>query len=146
MLGGKEIMKKLACLFAAAVLLAGCGGSGDTEKKGTATSPENDKGQAATVEVTLKGDDITAIAIDETYEGSTKKALKEDYDMKKASGIGKEWYEQAAFLENYIVEKGIDAVAIDESGYPTGDDVKTGCTMNVKTYLETAKEAVKAAK
>lgn len=138
-------MKKLGFLFAAAVLLAGCG-SGDTEKKGTATAAANSKGQASTVEVTVKGDKITAISIDETYEDSTKRNLKDEYGMKKASSIGKEWWEQAEFLEKYIVKNGVDAVKVNAEGYPTEDDVLTGCTMNVQAYLDTAKEAVKNAK
>ena len=38
-----------------------------------------------------------------TFE--TKKELKEGYNMKPASPIGKEWYEQIAALEEYATGK-----------------------------------------
>lgn len=142
-------MKKLTCLFALTVLLAGCGGGGSSEatsKKGEFTTEANDKGQAATVKVTVEGDKITEISIDESYEGSTKKTLKDEYGMKPASGIGKEWWEQAEYLENFIKENGVDAVGELKDGYPTNEDVLAGCTMNIAAYVEATQEAVKAAK
>lgn len=146
-------MKKLTCLFALTVLLAGCGGGGSSEataKKGEFTTEANDKGQAATVKVTVEGDKITDISIDESYEhegkATTKKELKDEYGMKPASDIDKEWWEQAEFLENFIKEKGVDAVGELKDGYPTNEDVLAGCTMNIAAYVEATQEAVKAAK
>lgn len=40
----------------------------------------------------------------------TKHELKDEYKMKKVSGIKKEWYEQAEAFEKYIVGKTIDEV------------------------------------
>lgn len=136
-------MKKLACLFAAAVLLAGCGG-GSKAVSGEGTA-END-GMTTTAKVTLEGDKFTAVDINETYEKdgkqTTKKELKDEYNMKPASGIGKEWYEQIAFLEDYIKTNGVDKITLGDDGKATNEDVLTGCTMNIKPYVE----AVKAAK
>ena len=39
-----------------------------------------------------------------------KKALGDEYGMKKASPIKKEWFEQAEAIENYVVGKNADAV------------------------------------
>lgn len=134
----EKSMKKTVCLFAAMILLAGCGGSAETkELTGTAES----KDQTTTVKVTKEGDKVKSVSIDETYttedgEATTKKTLKEDYNMKSASGIGKEWYEQIEFLENYIVENGVDAITLDDSGKATNEDVLAGCTINIQTYID----------
>lgn len=44
-------------------------------------------------------------------EFKTKNERKEDYGMKKASGIGKEWYEQAAAFAKYVEGKTANEVA-----------------------------------
>lgn len=142
-------MKKLVCMLAAAFVLVGCGGS--SEVSGTAKSEANSKGQVTTVELTKKGDKITKIAIDDTYEhegeATTKKTLKDGYKMKMASSIGKEWWEQIDFLEKFIVENGIDKVgALTDEGKPTNEDVLTGCTMAIDSYVDTTKKAIDAAK
>lgn len=139
-------MKKLTILMAALFIMAGCGSSNETEKKGTAESAKNDKGDYATAEVTMKGDKVESIKLDETKEGKSKKELGSTYDMKSASKIGKEWDEQVKFLEDYIVKNGIDSVEVNEKGYPSNNDVLSGCTMNVKNLIDTAKEAEKNAK
>lgn len=146
-------MKKLACLFAAAVLLAGCGGGGSNETKTGKGTAENADGLKTTVEVTMEGDKIKSVSIDETYnkdgKDTTKKALGADYGMKETSakmGIGKEWNEQAEFLESYIVKNGVDKITLDDSGKATNEDVLTGCTINIKPYVEAAKAAIEDAK
>lgn len=146
-------MKKLACLFAAAVLLAGCGGGGSTETKTGKGTAENADGLKTTVEVTMEGDKIKSVSIDETYnkdgKDTTKKALGADYGMKETSaqiGIGKEWNEQAEFLEKYIVENGVDNIKLSDEGKATNEDVLTGCTINIKPYVEAAKAAIEDAK
>lgn len=146
-------MKKLACLFAAAVLLAGCGGGGSTETKTGKGTAENADGLKTTVEVTMEGDKIKSVSIDETYnkdgKDTTKKALGADYGMKETSaqiGIGKEWNEQAEFLESYIVKNGVDNIKLNDEGKATNEDVLTGCTINIKPYVEAAKAAIEDAK
>lgn len=63
-------------------------------------------------------------------EFKTKYELKDDYNMKQASGIGKEWYEQADFFANYVVGKTADQVAaIDKNA-----DLIAGCTMDVSGF------------
>lgn len=55
----------------------------------------------------------------------SKKILKDAYGMKPASGIGKEWYEQIAVFEEYVIGKTVDEVtgiAVDETTAPTDED------------------------
>ena len=51
----------------------------------------------------------------ESAEFKTKHELKDDYGMKKASGIEKEWFEQAKGFEDYIIGKTIDEVVAIET-------------------------------
>lgn len=96
------------------------------------------------VSLTLKDDVMTEIAIDETYQGSTKKTLKDAYDLKVVSEIGKEWYEQIAFLENYMIENGTD-IAVDENGKAVNHDILSGCTIAIDDILIAVNEAKSAA-
>ena len=70
---------------------------------------------------------------------TTKTDLEYDYDMLKASPIGKEWFEQTAFFEEYCIGKTVDEVAgisIDpETQHPTEADLITGTTMNVNSFI-----------
>lgn len=138
------MMKKLSVL-AFAFVLAACGSS-EKAKTGKAESAKDDKGDFATVEITVKGDKVEKITMDETKGGKSKKELGADYNMKAKSAIGKEWDEQVKFLESYIVKNGVAAVKLDESGYPSADDVKAGCTINIKNLMDTATKAVESAK
>ena len=96
-------MKKLACLFAVAALLAGCGNNSDggddkdtntptstVTGEGTATNESNGETLTTTAKVTMDGDKFTSVEFDETYKDSEgndtpKKTLKDDYKMKPAS-------------------------------------------------------------
>lgn len=84
-----------------------------------------------------------------TEEFKTKKELKEDYNMKAASGIGKEWYEQAEAMEAYVIGKTaeeIKGIAVDESNKPTDADLVAGVTVKIGSYKEAIAEAVENAK
>jgi len=63
----------------------------------------------------------------------SKNQLGEEYGMKKASSIGKEWYEQAAAFAAYCVGKTADeisGIAAGEDGKPADADLAAGCTMH----------------
>ncbi len=61
--------------------------------------------------------------------------------MKEASSIGKEWYEQVKYLEQFIIDNGVDAVKLDKDGYAEDEDLKSGCTINLTDIMEAVKEA-----
>ena len=85
----------------------------------------------------------------------TKKELKEGYGMKRVSSIGKEWYEQAAALEEWCIGKTLDEV-LGMKTFDRGDgshtmvpdeaDLKAGCTITVGDYLKALANAVADAK
>lgn len=79
----------------------------------------------------------------------TKVELGDAYGMEKASSIGKEWYEQIAALEDWMVGKTIDQVMgiqLNEESVPTEADLTSSVTVSIGSYLAAVKEAVDNAK
>lgn len=137
-------MKKLSVLLMV-LALAGCSNTpASTTKTGTAEVGADDSKTMVTV--TLEGDKLTAVEIDQVNGDSTKKKLGNDYNMKQASSIDKEWFEQAEFLENYMVENNTTEIEVDENGKAVSEDVLSGCTVGIKDIVDAASQAVKAAK
>lgn len=68
----------------------------------------------------------------------TKKELKENYNMKAASPIQKEWYEQAAAFETWAKGKTAAEIkaGVGEDGKPSDADLKAGCTIIVNAIVE----------
>ena len=92
-------------------------------------------------------DDKGAITSDIKALGATKRELGDAYGMKKASAIGKEWWEQADALEAFFVGKTvaeIDAAAV-EGDKKVFVDLKTSSTFGPAKYVEALKKAVAAA-
>lgn len=94
---------------------------------------------------------------------TTKQSLGDDYGMKNASPIKKEWYEQAAsFADKVVAEQGIDWLTLkyqDESGKltitkptgstetePTYTDSVTGVTMSIDGFSKTITDIINQAK
>ncbi len=103
------------------------------------------------VQAKFAWDTTGKITSDKTVDTTTKYDLKEKYDMKGASagkGViegGAEWFEQADHFMNLAKDKtlaDIKAIAVDESGYPTADDMKAGCTMKVTAYIAAINNAL----
>ncbi len=77
----------------------------------------------------------------------TKRELGYDYNMKGASGIGLEWFEQAENFCEYLVGKTateIGAIGV-ANGYPTEDALLSGCTMGISGYIAVSVAAATAA-
>jgi len=73
----------------------------------------------------------------------TKKELGDDYGMKVASPIGREWHEQIADLEAWMIGKTVDqvlAMALEE-GATSEPDLVTAVTITVSSYLAALEEA-----
>lgn len=135
--------KIFAAAGCAAMLFAGCSSADKAADNGATTSTahvDSDFGEI-TATVTKEDGKITAISIDQDSDGKSKKELGDDYGMAAASSIGKDWAAQVEFLEKYLVENGIDSVKLDADGYAEEEDVKSGCTINLKDIMEAVDEA-----
>lgn len=75
----------------------------------------------------------------------TKNELGSDYNLGKSSSIGKEWNQQAAAFASYVKGKTISEVkgiAVNESGKPTGADLKSSVTVTVTDMIAAVEKAV----
>lgn len=78
----------------------------------------------------------------------TKDELGTDYGMAKASGIGKEWFEQIDALEQYVVGKtaeDIQGIAINEEGAPADADLSASVTIKIGDYKDLIVKAMENA-
>lgn len=85
----------------------------------------------------------------------TKFEKKDGYNMRGASGIGKEWFEQAAALEAWCIGKTVEQVLGMQIGHsektghdnvPQEPDLTSSCTIDVGAMLEALAKAAAAAK
>lgn len=79
----------------------------------------------------------------------TKNEQGADYGMKKASGIGKEWNEQAAALAKYVIGKTaeeVKGIAVDATGHATGADLKASVTISISGFTDAVAKAAANAK
>lgn len=89
------------------------------------------------------------ITSDLTAAVPSKNELGADYGMAKASSIGKEWYEQAAFFAEYAVGKTVSEVkgtALTEDGVAADEDLASGVTVHIGPFMNNVEKAFKAAK
>ncbi|RBP38955.1 hypothetical protein [Garciella nitratireducens] len=98
-------------------------------------------------------DENMAITSDKEAEVPTKKELKEEYGMKNASEIGKEWYEQAEAFEDWMVGKTIDEITglkvkerdEEHTAVPDDPELTSSVTMDVGDFLAAVEESWKNA-
>ncbi len=120
----------------------------DTTFTGTATDKDgkilfvyNDVAQNKAT-VSIEGAPVITSA--DPVNFSTKKELKEKYGMKDAGTIKKEWYEQQAELEKYMVGKTVaevKAIPVDDTTVTTNADLKTKVTIKIGTYIAAVEKA-----
>ena len=86
-------------------------------------------------------------------ESKTKVELKEEYGMIKASSIGKEWYQQAEALGQWMVGKTVDEIKAmktknKDASHPAVPDVPeltSSVTVSVQEYIAAVAEAYETA-
>ena len=84
------------------------------------------------------------ITTDLTTEFASKNELGDDYGMRKASSISKEWNEQAAAFCEYVTGKTvseISGIAVNEKGAPSDADLAASVTVGIgefQTLIEKA--------
>lgn len=138
-------MKKQWICLGISVLLFGCSKSVVKEGTGSFT---NKNGEVTTADVKLKDGKITEVKLDETSQGKdkTKKELGDNYNMKQASPIKKEWYEQVNFFETYVAKHGTENIKMNVDGKAENSDVLSGCTISIDGFLKAIDNAKNSAK
>ncbi|ABW18432.1 hypothetical protein [Alkaliphilus oremlandii] len=88
------------------------------------------------------------VTSDKAAEVKTKVELGDEYGMKKASQIGKEWFEQAAALSEWTVGKTVEEIKAMElkDGKATDAELTSSVTITITDYIETIVEAKENAK
>ncbi len=98
------------------------------------------------ISTSVKFDENGQVTTDLTAPVKTKNELGKDYGMSAASGIKKEWNEQAQALADFAVGKTVKelrAGAIDETGKaPTGSDLASSATIYLGGYVSAIEAAV----
>lgn len=105
-------------------------------------------------QVKINVDATGKLTTDTKAEPKTKVELGDEYGMKKASSIGKEWYEQAAALGQWMIGKTINQVLAMKTAkkddahpnVPQEADLTSSVTISVEGYLNAVKKAVANAK
>ena len=92
--------------------------------------------------VVLNGDKIEKVLIDVVRDGESSKEKFDGYGVKRVSSLGKEWWEQVAFIEKWIEKNGVDSAVFDKSGHITNTDAVSGATITVKPFVEAVKDAL----
>ncbi len=85
---------------------------------------------------------ITNVIIDRLANGKSSKELHDNYGIKPVSSLGKDWWEQVAYYESWVVEHGLEAVETDEKGHAVNPDLISGATINVAELSVAVKNAV----
>lgn len=87
------------------------------------------------------------VTSDLTASYASKQELKDEYGMKKASKIGKEWYEQANALAEYFVGKTAEEIKAipTEAGVTTDADLVSSVTIKIDDYKAAAVAAIENA-
>lgn len=109
----------------------------DADGKITASKIDSSQG-------TVKFDADGKITSDINSGVKTKRQLGDEYGMRKASAIGKEWFEQADAFEDYMLGKTADeiaGIAVDADTKPTDADLTYSVTMSIGRLQELAVKA-----
>ena len=75
---------------------------------------------------------------EEQSKAYSKRELGDEYGMRPASGIGKEWYEQVDALETWMQGKSIDEI---EKINENNTEIRSSCTIATDGFLEAVRKA-----
>ncbi|HAX51981.1 hypothetical protein [Muricomes intestini] len=90
-----------------------------------------------------------AITSDLKAEVKAKQELGNDYGMKKASSIGKEWFEQADAFAEYAKGKTaseVGGIAVNDEGLASDEDLISSVTVHVSPFISVVEKAAENAK
>jgi hypothetical protein len=92
----------------------------------------------------VKFDTMGVITTDLAGAFPSKNELGADYGMAKASGIGKEWNEQAAAFAQYVVGKtvaDVKGIALTAEGVASDADLAASVTVHIGPFMENIERA-----
>lgn len=98
---------------------------------------------------TVTFDATGKITSDLTARTATKQELGDGYGMRAASGIGKEWFEQADAFAAYVIGKtaaDVEGIALDESTKPTDAELAASVTVSAGSLQSAVLKALSCAK
>lgn len=85
------------------------------------------------------------ITTDTSVMPQTKNEIGDALGLKKESGIGKEWYEQAEEFAKYVIGKTsaeIKGIAVDDKGYAVSTDIKSSVTISIGDFKVAIEKAM----
>ncbi len=102
-----------------------------------------------TVQTKVEFDAEGKVTTDLEAEVLSKKELKDDYGMKKASGIEKEWFEQIEAFEEWMIGKtadevtGLEVKEVDPNhqNVPDVEELTSSVTITVESFLDAVEKA-----
>ncbi len=102
---------------------------------------------------TVKFDTTGVITSDKEAPTPTKLEKGADYGMAGSSEIGKEWFEQAAAFDEYVLGKTVEEVLATptyakdnhHTAVPEAEDLKTSVTIDIGGFLKALEASVKNA-
>jgi hypothetical protein len=98
---------------------------------------------AAQTKINFSSDGKIVTPLDTVFK--TKQEKKDEYGMKKASGIQKEWYEQADAFAAYATGKTLaelKGIALNEEGKATDAELSSSVTIHVTDFIAAIEKAV----
>src|SRR5690606_19323519 len=102
-----------------------------------------------TAQTAVNFDEAGVITSDKAMNYPTKKEKGDDYGMIKASGIGREWYEQIEAVEEWMIGKTaaeITNMPLNDEGATTDVDLAAKATMTLTGYQAAVLEAIENAR
>ncbi len=102
-----------------------------------------------TAQTAVNFDEAGVITSDKAMNYPTKKEKGDDYGMIKASGIGREWYEQIEAVEEWMIGKTaaeITNMPLNDEGATTDVDLATKATISLTGYQAAVLEAIENAR
>ena len=126
-------------------------GEGQDYKMGVGIVSRLKRAQNAedTVENKLSISNTGSIGSVANTEYPTTKELGDSYGMKGASPIGKEWNEQIASFEQYVIGKTVEEVngiETDDQGYAQENDLTSSVTISISDFQAAITKAVENAR
>lgn len=94
----------------------------------------------------IEFDDIGEVTADFEEERKTKQELGEEYGMKAASSISKEWNEQADAIAEYVIGKTsaeLETIEVADDGKAKDVDLVSKATMAISPFKELLKNTIK---